>query len=104
MESKIDWSAINAEWESSKLSQEAFCQSKEIIYSTFVYHRGKILEKRKAAKRPPFASVRIKDTESFSVCDTLTLRLPNGISLSIAANVNHSDLKQVLILLGVGSC
>jgi len=104
MKSKMDWTAINAEWELSKLSQEAFCESKQINHSTFVYHRGKILGKHKQSDHSKFASIRLNHLTSPSTCSELRLHLPNGIRLDIPSSFSHSQLKQVLTLLGIVLC
>ena len=101
---KLDWAEINAEWELSKLPQEVFCQSKQISYSTFVYHRCKLLEKCKQSKKSKFAAVCVKQQTPPSVRDELTLYFPNGIRLSIPTNYNATQVKQVFAILGINAC
>jgi hypothetical protein len=55
----LNWSQLNEEWESSGLSQVNFCKQKEINLAHFTYQRSKILKKRIYKKSSEFASVKL---------------------------------------------
>ncbi len=47
-----DWETIFADWKCSGLSQRNYCQKKKLVYSQFMYWRGR-LKKKKPQLIPP---------------------------------------------------
>ena len=101
---KINWVEMNEQWKSSGLSQEKFCESRGISYSTFVYHRGKLLEKSRKGDQGRFSPVRVMAPPVIDGAASLVLRLPTGICLDIPSSGDLAQVKQVLSLLGVAGC
>lgn len=99
-----DWESINREWKESGLTQQAFCQERNIRLSTFVYHRGKIIEKHSVSKSRQFTEVKLSNESSPPLCRDLTLHLPNNIRLSIPPNFSSYQIKTILSALGMQTC
>lgn len=102
--SKLNWEKLNHEWQESGLTQRAFCHEHSLTLSTFVYHRGKLLEKQNTSKSHHFTEVKVKGDASLSSYQNITIHLPNSIRLSIPPNVNETQIKMLLAALGVGTC
>ena len=100
----IDWIEMNELWGLSGFSQEKFCKSRNIPYSTFVYHRGRILAKKRKANAGGFSRVQVMRPVTQGNLGCLVLRLPTGICLDIPASGDLAQVKQVLSLLGVAGC
>jgi len=107
-EKKAYWQAIFKEWETSGLSQSAFCRTHAITPSQF-YNWRKRLEEARALAGNTFAPVtlkqevpeRVKPTDVFM---PLVLIVKNNVRLEITANTDAKALKMVLVTLGLLSC
>lgn len=97
----VKWEAIIADWESSKESQKAYCERKNLHFNTFTYMRGKFLAKDKKQNGTGFVAVKIKsEAKQISPLPTVTIENSKGIKVHIPSSMNESQLKSLLILLG----
>ena len=103
---EIDWAQISKEWKSSKKTQELFCKSRGINYSTFVYQRSKLREKlkNKKKKEAKFSPVKITTLNRPNILSPVILHLAGGARLEIPSCIAVSQLKPLLQLLGVIAC
>lgn len=100
---KADWKAIFDEWKASGMRQQQFCETKGIKLHTFSYWRSQLVEKKKQISS--FHAVNVKSTsKALSVTQPVSLRLPNGISLTIPATADKVLLKNLFELLDIKAC
>lgn len=92
------WKQQVSTWQSSGLSQAAFCEKHELVYHRFIYWKSKFtnLNPRPAslAARPGFVKVhQVSYEETHS---DLSLTLPNGMVLSGFDSTNLGLVRQLL--------
>ena len=87
----LNWSQLNEEWESSGLSQVNFCKQKEINLAHFTYQRSKILKKRIYKKPVEFASVKLASPSS-GMSPEVIIEFPGQIKL-------HTPPSEVILIL-----
>lgn len=82
------WESVLAEWESSGLSQKAFCEARKIVYPTFAYWR-RHLSRQDAGVPVPVACYEVhpsrrvsQETESF-LFHTDGIILPAGKNATV---------------------
>ena len=102
------WKKLFTEWETSGLSQSAFCRTRAITPSQF-YNWRKRLEEARALAGNTFAPVAIKQEVPEPVKPThasipLVLILKNHVRLEITASTDAKALKMVLATLGLLPC
>jgi hypothetical protein len=88
------WTKRIADWQSSGLSQGAFCEQHGLTYTTFVYWRGRLkkLEVRDDASTVNFFPVRLKKDSQHS----LTLKINGRHSIEIDTNFDSDLLTRVI--------
>ena len=88
------WSKRIADWQSSGLSQGAFCEQRGLTYTTFVYWRGRLknLEVRDDTTPVNFFPVRLKQDSQHS----LTLKINGRHSIEIDTNFDSDLLTRVI--------
>lgn len=101
---KPNWVQLNAEWESSGLSQQKFCDARLISYSMFTYERGKLLDKKKPKPKLAFSGVKVAQPLPSEVGTNLILRLPTGMRLEIPPSSDLAQVKSLLVILGIFPC
>lgn len=122
--SALEWQALSNEWEQSGLSQEKFCQQKQIEYTTFTGWRSKLIRAKQTSSKRHERKHLAKQAErsaspatlgiSFAKLTTVgpeaaktaqvpifTVRLPTGIVISVYSSDENNNLKAVLSWLGV---
>lgn len=86
-------------WESSKLSQQAYCTQAEISYATFVYWRGQfLLESGLAKKTRQFAPVEVRQSTSEAL-QSVKLKLTTGNVVSIPVSMGIYEIVKLIHLL-----
>ena len=81
-ERRAHWKGIISDWESSKLSQPAFCKERDIVYSQFCYWRYE-LNKTKRHDPGQFIPLSLNKQSQQPSAKSLTVCLPEGISIKI---------------------
>jgi hypothetical protein len=107
-ERAIFWSRHWAAWQSSGLSQRAYCQQQGLSYSAFGYWRNRLNRVKSAAIRPPFVPLLIEPpaveaggAESVAPihCGRGTgveIRLVHGRSIVVDADFDEAVLARVI--------
>ena len=92
------WTKRIADWQSSGLSQGAFCEQHGLTYTTFVYWRGRLkkLEVRDDATPVNFFPVRLKQDNQ----NSLTLKINGRHSIEIDRNFDGDLLTRVIHAVG----
>jgi hypothetical protein len=78
------WRSAIESWESSGLSQQAYCELHGLSYVRFTYWRGRQLKSLKPSKSSDFIPVRIHESEDSAVEKTaplpagMVVHLPTG--------------------------
>lgn len=85
-------------WESSKLSQQAYCTQAGISYATFVYWRGQFLLESGRAKTRQFIPVEIKQSLP-DTSQSVKLKLVTGNVVSIPVSLGISEIAKLICLL-----
>lgn len=107
---QIDYAQHACAWESSKLSQKAYCRDNDINYGKFVAARSKLQASRGLTRaKPSFVEVKPKSSTSNPIkkfespSRPLSIQFPNGATLNIPLNLSpeqystiFSSLKAVL--------
>ena len=75
------WRSAIASWESSGLSQQAYCERHGLSYVRFTYWRGLQLKSLKQSKSSDFIPVRIRESEDSVVEQTAPL--PTGMVVQL---------------------
>ena len=75
------WQQQITAWLDSGLSGHAFCKQQSLVYHQFAYWRKKLEQPAASDSFPGFARVAMPAPVATEV-DSLTLTLPNGITLS----------------------
>lgn len=85
---EVDWTALVDACERAGQSAAVFCRGQGVAYSLFLYHRGKILKKRRMIRSiaRSTAGAPISQTGSFipvrvDGCAGIRLRFPMGLML-----------------------
>jgi len=88
------WTKRIADWQSSGLSQGAFCEQHGLTYTTFVYWRGRMkkLEVRDDATTVNFYPVRLKQDSQ----NSMTLKINGRHSIEIETNFDGDLLTRVI--------
>ncbi len=102
---KLDWAALNSEWESSNESQTVFCKRKNINLNTFTYWRSKFIIKqnKKDERTQLFVPVKIK-SENIPTSSPIIIENKFGVKLVIPENVSKNQLTEILKLVGFHPC
>jgi hypothetical protein len=85
-------------WESSKLSQQAYCTQAEISYATFVYWRGQFLLESGRAKTRQFIPVEVKQSQ-LDISQSIKLKLVTGNVVSIPVSMEIPEIAKLIRLL-----
>jgi len=102
--SRNQWKQTITEWEKSELTQKAFCQSRRINFSSFSYYRTQF--KIRQPRKQKLATIKVvsnKPTSQTSLGNFI-VQSPSGTKLILPRKYNPSELKSLLVLLGVCSC
>jgi len=95
------------EWESSGQTQQAFCEEKELNFSTFQYWRVKYKKNRRGSynkeRRTGETAVRSKfiefDIPVSSVTDkTYSICYPNGVRLECPSGISFEEVAHLIRL------
>lgn len=97
---KIDWQALVTQWQSSGLSQKAFCRINSIVYENFTYHCAK-LRKNLSPKLLPIRVSQDNTATPKLSASNLILHLPNGAYVSIPNGVDAATLKTILVCMEI---
>jgi hypothetical protein len=90
------WKSLIAEYETSGLSQIAFCKQNELSSAQFGYYRGALKPKQKEPKEPnTFVPVKINQQTSVN---EIHLRLPNGFHCTFPSDIEGSRVKELIVV------
>ncbi len=89
------WQQQITAWLDSGLSGHAFCKQQALVYHQFAYWRKKLEQPAASDSFPGFARVAMPAPVATEV-DSLTLTLPNGITLS-GLHLGNIDLLGALM-------
>ncbi len=92
-----DWKAIFADWERSGLNQRNYCQKKKLVYSQFMYWRGRLKK-----KKPQLIPLRTQSKAPPS-CEWI-ITVNSQLSLHINSQFTEEKLLCLLTSLGVLPC
>lgn len=97
--SKNIWHEHIKRWESSKLSQQAYCVQAGINYSTFVYWRGQFLLESGQSKPQQFLPVEVKQQSQSDVFPSVRVKLITGNIVCIPTSIGISEIAKLIRLL-----
>ncbi|NDH67137.1 MAG: hypothetical protein EBY22_04340 [Gammaproteobacteria bacterium] len=97
------WNEHSEAWQSSGLSQRAYCSQQGINYRSFIGHRNRTARKVRQAAMS-FIEAKSESVATSQQTVGLQLMLPNGIRVGISNEVNPTLLKTVLAIAGGLSC
>ncbi len=88
------WTKRIADWQSSGLSQGAFCEQHGLTYTTFVYWRGRFkkLEAHDGATPVNFFPVKLKQASQ----NSLTIKINGRHSVEINTNFDGNLLNRII--------
>jgi hypothetical protein len=92
---QIQWSDRISAWETSGLSQSAFCKQHQLVYGTFVYWRSH-LKKLKADYTPSDSVSFLPVTLTPEKTRSLLLRVNNLHSIELQPGFDPDLLRQVV--------
>lgn len=96
-EKPINWEAISEDWSRSGLSQQKYCQQKNLVYSQFMYWRGRLKK-----KKPQLLPVRPKPDAQCSSGWIITIN--SQLSLHIKNDLTEEKLLRLIKATGVLPC
>ena len=95
---KVDWKLLIEEQSKSGLTQKAYCESKGVKLSHFVYYKSQLKTKavldKKAIKLPVFTPIKLK--ESNPPVGEIKILLPNGFQCFIPLQTETLQIKNLL--------
>ena len=94
------WQQHIEAWQTSELTQPAYCQQQKISLATFGYWRTR-LKKQPITDGSQDSSVRFLPVQLATQHSSVTLRTPQGISIDLSDGFDPVLLKHVLKILGV---
>lgn len=102
------WTEQNAQWESSGLTQQQFCEERGLVYREFVYWRGNLNKFSPEKAKPKLLKVSTSATPTVGhfiadVTSCLEVILPTGIKLHIKTEADISKANVLIKLLGEAS-
>lgn len=97
------WKDHSESWKASNMAQKAYCEEKGLNYRSFVYQHTRLLRQ---AKKDSLKFIETKpEPAATSVQSTgMLVMLPNGIRISISAELNQTLLQTILTMVGAISC
>lgn len=97
------WEEHMVAWESSGLSQPAYCKQQGIHYNSFVYQRGRLANNQTS---PSVKFVEAIETTPPKEAQTPVLQfmLPNGVRIGMMAAADAQLIQRVLSVLGSLRC
>lgn len=90
-------------WEESKLKQKAYCSQAGIRYSTFVYWRGILLDKKVKKEKATFLPIQVKPNKPIvaeSAPRAIQIKLVSGHVVYIPANLDVDVIGKLIQCLG----
>ena len=94
------WQQHIEAWQTSELTQPAYCQQLMISLATFGYWRTR-LKKQRVKADAQGSPVRFLPIQLATPHSSFTLRTPQGVSIDLSDGFDPALLKQVLLILGV---
>jgi hypothetical protein len=96
-----------AGWESSKLSQAAYCREYDLKYNTFLYVRSqKLNNKKKNKSTPPINFVELKPevTTNYStrICQSISISY-RGMEIKLPEDIEIKNLSIILQTLRIAN-
>ena len=94
-----------ARWQSSGLSQAAWCEQEDLSRDAFRYWLGKYKREKglvagcSPGVNPVGGFVPIELSDSSPMGEQLCIRYPNGVSLICPSGIDRSALKGLLVIL-----
>ncbi len=104
------WDGLLDEWQTSGISQQAFCKHRSISFHTFAYWRSKKRNRKKPARQTiqttsnTFAKAAITSPPPRQTSDSLRLLCTTGAQLIIPLSMPKPDLEHLLKQLGISAC
>ena len=101
------WQEHMLAWESSGLSQTAYCKKEGIHYNSFVYQRGRIANNPNSKTSPAMKFVEAVETTSTPrevQTPVLQFMLPNGVRIGMTAAADAQFIQRVLSVIGGIRC
>ncbi len=95
---KDSWLEHVKKWETSKLSQQAYCSQAGISYATFVYWRGQFLLESGRTKARQFIPVEVKQTQP-ETSQSIKIKCVTGNIVSIPVSMGISEIAKLIRLL-----
>jgi len=97
------WTDHSEAWKASGITQRAYCEQEGISYRSFVYQHNRLMSQ---SKKAPLNFIEAKPESTVISRHTggLQLMLPNGIRISIDAEINPVLLQTVLSVAGAVQC
>ena len=100
---QTDWKRYSEEWEESDETQTAFCQRRQLCYSTFVNWRSRFVKRQNGAV-PPTKFKPISVTPLQKTPLPIQVCLPGGIRVMLPCDLSDKLLRRYFKLLGVTTC
>lgn len=92
-EKRAHWAALIKEQESSGLSRQAFCKTRDIPFSNFSYYQNRFRQEENPNPTGIFSPVKIKS--SFEKHE-IKLLLPNGFQCRFSADLEAFRIKDLV--------
>ena len=93
-ENQAFWQNHVQQWQSTGLSQAAYCREHQLNQDNFGYHKRKQLSKVISSQNNGFVSVHL--AQNVQSIDSLTLHFVNGTHLSGITSQNVTVVKQLM--------
>ena len=97
--SRDDWWPIISDWETSGLTQQAFCTARGVSFNTFSYYRNIFLQETRSKPKMVPIQVSEQTITKQRPDDVFMLHLPGGATLAIPQVYNSTALKDLLNVL-----
>lgn len=97
------WKDHSEAWKASGITQQAYCEQEGISYRSFVYQHNRLMSQTKKAPMN-FIEAKPESAVISNPASGLQLMLPNGIRISIGAEINPVLLQTVLSVAGAIQC
>ena len=101
-QAKEHWQTHINQWQSSKLTQQKYCENAEINLSTFVYWRSKLMSGLKNSEEKKFIPVKITPNKTaVETPRTIQIKLLSGHIVYIPTNLEMKLIADLINHLSV---
>ena len=97
------WKDHSAAWKVSGLTQQEYCEQKNISFRSFIYQHNRLASKSKPSSIK-FIETKPDLNHATQQSAGLQLMLPNGVRVGISNEVNIKLVETVLTLAGALRC